>query len=115
MRPVTETSYQRKWRPVVLKVRPLDSGGPAGFALSASSAVSFPELTIQTYHWGLQIGPYLWELIPDGNGNLSYRHDMTWESTVGQGDLGQTRITDSEIEDIGMWKPPSFHADSKEC
>jgi len=78
MRPVTETNYQRKWRPVVLKVRPLDSGGPAGFALSASSAVSFPELTIQTYHWGLQIGPYLWELIPDGNwkSELPARYDL---------------------------------------
>lgn len=59
-------------------------------------------------HWGLQIGPYLYELLTDEgfNGHLMNRRLVQdqpefWESAVQDQVVGYTALTDREINSAG--------------
>ena len=95
--------------------------GPIGAAIKGSYGVFrlFPKANesvnrhipkTECMHWGLQIGPYLYELVTDegSNGHLIWRRIYQlqpefWQSDAPDRRIGSTCETDKQISEIGKY------------
>ncbi|KAL9620327.1 MAG: hypothetical protein Q9160_005126 [Pyrenula sp. 1 TL-2023] len=103
--PLEETNAVRKSRSIRWKARPLDS--ISGRIAAKFSGAQHP---LTNMHWGVQIGPYLYEVGKDigGNGhliNMRWKAGQAgyWKSKKFPGKfIGTTTLTDREINAMSL-------------
>ncbi len=66
------------------------------------------EAAVETAHWGLEDGPYLWEVVTDGKRQktLSYQRLAEWQKWTPDVDhqhIGFTICSDMEIDSLGEY------------
>jgi hypothetical protein len=98
-----ETNAERASRDIIWKARPL-RGVRSIFTTVFSSAID----PIVNMHWGVQIGPYLYEVGSDKATSqhlifrrISINQPEFWRSVVPDKVVGQTSLTDEEINACG--------------
>lgn len=101
--PLVETNPNGEWRPAFIKMRQM-KGKTASIirTLARTTSESELEAAIMTAHWGLQVGPYLYEITTDRKKQKTLAlarltGAQIWESDVGEHFIGTTSSTDEEI------------------
>jgi hypothetical protein len=114
--PLKETNrFSWHEREVSVRMRKLDGkiARKGTRAVTTVVAVGNPEKAMWTArklaHWGVQIGPYLWEAQADNDDlrTLSMQRlagDDIWDAKVAVVVVGKTRLSDSRIERAGEGK-----------
>lgn len=104
-RPLKETNAACQPRDIWWKARPLDNVVARAFDIFSKA-----DNSLTNKHWGVQIGPYLYEVGKDigGNGHLINNRLKAgqpefWESTVPEISIGTTTFMDWEINSIGLF------------